>query len=173
VNKEKENSVTHSQVVEAFHYDIGIGELFWRERLRRRQVLNPAGNIDKTHGYRRINWGGSFFTAHRLIWFHQTGAWPIGEIDHIDGNRANNRISNLRDVSMEENRKNKKMYKRNKSGHCGVYWRKDLGKWQVSIRVDGTLKHLGCFIHKGAAVSIREAAEKQYGFHKNHGRNNP
>lgn len=129
-------------------------------------------------GYRRcwvtIGINPSFWVAaHRIVWALYTGKWPDGEIDHINHDRADNRISNLRDISKKENAKNKIMRSDNASGVCGVskiiergHWR---GYWQAGIGIDGKRLHLGRFTNFDDAINARKTAERQYGFHENHG----
>jgi hypothetical protein len=95
--------------------------------------------------------------------------WP-DELDHINGDKGDNRIVNLREVTRAENNKNKSRYKQNSSGFTGVGWHKVTKKWAAKIRVDGRDYHLGVFASIEAAKEARAAAEKHYGFHENHGR---
>ena len=106
---------------------------------------------------------------HRIVWAYHYG--PIsGEVDHIDGNPANSRVENLRDVTRQTNMKNKRTYSRNSSGFRGVYWSESLQKWRVALSLNGKEHHLGYFTAFNDAVDARKAAEKAHGFHKNHGR---
>jgi hypothetical protein len=100
----------------------------------------------------------------------KTGKWPDTEIDHINGNRADNRFENLRQVSHQENGKNTKRYASNRSGFAGVGRTTNPSKWRARIRVNGKLVHLGVFDSAEDARTARKAAEKQFGFHENHGR---
>jgi hypothetical protein len=109
-------------------------------------------------------------TAHRVAWAIYFGTWPDGEIDHINGIRADNRISNLRDVAGGENRLNMKRNRRNTSGTSGVSWFPRTRKWHAKIKYRNKQIHLGYFSDLADAVSARKAAEKKYGFHPNHGR---
>jgi hypothetical protein len=113
--------------------------------------------------------GGTKYLAHRVIWKMVYGVDPIG-IDHIDGNPANNRIKNLRQASQLVNGKNAKTSKRNTSGVMGVEWRSDRNKWVARITVDYRSRHLGCFDTFDAALAARKQAERELGFHENHGR---
>jgi hypothetical protein len=96
-------------VRELFDYDAGTGELLYRVGPRsRKRVGDVVGSLND-RGYKRTKIGGKDFRVHALIWLHQYGFWPenIGlEIDHIDGNRANNRLDNLRIVTRSENMQN-------------------------------------------------------------------
>jgi hypothetical protein len=109
-------------------------------------------------------------TAHRVIWAIYYGAWPTGNIDHINGNPADNRISNLRQVSHKENMRNQKRRSDNKSGAVGVSWRERDHKWRAYISDVSGAKHLGSFLSKDDAIAARAEAEKRLGYHENHGR---
>lgn len=108
--------------------------------------------------------------AHRVAWAIHYGEWPEGEIDHINGDRTDNRISNLRAVTRSENQRNAKRRADNASSVTGVYWRRQEGKWSAQIFSGGRRKCLGCFTEFDAAVAARRAAEIELGFHPNHGR---
>lgn len=110
--------------------------------------------------------------AHRVIWVLVHGEWPADQIDHINGNPSDNRISNLRVVDDLENRRNQKMNSRNTSGVPGVSRCKD-SRWEAHIGVKGQKVHLGHFSSFDAACKARIAAERKYGFHENHGRTDP
>lgn len=84
--------------------------------------------------------------AHRLIWLMVHGVWPTGQINHIDGNKLNNLLSNLRDVSQATNMQNqRRAHSDNASGLLGVYWHKRQCRFYSQIRVNKVLKHLGYF----------------------------
>ena len=83
-------------------------------------------------------------------------------IDHKDRDRKNNKVSNLRYATLQENNLNKSKYKNNKSGHIGVIWDKKRKSWKAYIRIDGKLKHLGYFDDITIAVQSRKAAVKKY-----------
>ena len=108
---------------------------------------NGIGTIaggDKGNGYLRIRIGGHRIPAHRLAWLYVTGAWPSGELDHINGNRGDNRFCNLREVSRAENMQNRhSAMKNNKStGILGVY--KDHGRFKAMIWA-GKAVYLGTY----------------------------
>ena len=86
------------------------------------------------------------YRAHRLAWLYHYGSFPNGEIDHIDGNKSNNSIENLRDVSHAENMQNiKSVTRKNKDGLMGATLYKRTNRWQALIRVNGKQKHIGYF----------------------------
>lgn len=156
--------------------NIETGELWWKvARGRSVKSGDKAGSKKKTgrkndaKEYIIVSFNGRGYRAHRLIWLITYGEWPSCQIDHIDGNGLNNKLENLRDVSSEENSKNSRLPKDNKSGRCGVYWHKQSSKWAAQINYDGKQLHLGLFDKLGDAVAARKEAEVKYGYHPNHG----
>lgn len=133
-----------------------------------------AGYVNKPNGRRiiRIMMGGisSNYLAYRLIWAFHKGVWPSDTIDHIDGNQANDRIENLRDVPFQINCKNLAIQSNNRSGVRGVNWDQKRGMWQARIQEQGHEVFLGYFELLDHAKIARKAAERALGFHKNHGR---
>jgi len=157
--------LTSADVRRLFRYD--GQQLFWRERPSRNvDISKPAGRVG-SNGYRGIKVSGKSYLAHRLIWLYFHGVWPRHQIDHIDHDRLNNRIENLRDT--KENGRNKSIPKNNTSGVVGIFWHKPSKKWQAQIRVDGKIVHLGWHLRKEDAIQARKEAERRYGFHPNHG----
>jgi hypothetical protein len=106
--------------------------------------------------------------AHRVAWAIYHGEWPKNEIDHINGNRADNRIVNLRDVPRSLNVKNCKRRKDNTSGFAGVYRYKN--RYLAHLRINGKLKIVARCDTPEEAFAIREQEKLKYGFHPNHGR---
>lgn len=94
---------------------------------------------------------------------------PMGEIDHIDGNRSNNKIENLRLVRKCDNLKNQRLYKNNKSGAHGVYWSKQKKKWCVQLTSGGEQMYYGCFSKLDDAKKKRAEIQRSFDFHENHG----
>jgi hypothetical protein len=135
-----------------------------------RYAGKEAFTTDHNEGYRVGKIFGRTYRAHRVIWAMTTGAWPEDQIDHINGDPADNRIENLRAVTQSENLRNAALPRNNTSGAMGVGWHKPAGKWQAQIRGNGKQINLGLFTNKDDAIAARAAAEKKYGFHENHGR---
>ena len=104
------------------------------------------------------------------MWSLYTGIWPTQEIDHINGDRGDNRKSNLREVDAFLNHQNSKIRYDNKSGKTGVSFNKAQKKWVVNIGDNGRPVFLGAFANIQDAISAREAAEVSFGYHENHGR---
>jgi len=161
--------LTQSRVKELFDYD---GEnLIWKARGRGRKHNKPAGCVYSCHGYRLIHIGGKNHRSHRLIWLWVYGEWPSGEIDHIDQNKINNRIENLRDVTTSINQRNAKKRADNTSGISGVHFDKGSGRWQAKIRYNKKQQFLGSYACKYRAASIRHfAMEIEGNYTERHGK---
>lgn len=128
-----------------------------------------VGSITE-YGYMRISVDGKHYLLHRIAWLIMTGDWPTDQIDHINGNRSDNRWINLRQADNKENSRNQSLRSTNKSGVVGVNWIQKLNKWRAQITVDGKPIHLGVFSEISDAKDARKKAEKNFGFHENHGR---
>lgn len=122
------------------------------------------------YGYLQLNIFGRPHAVHRLIFLYMKGRFPDGEVDHINGDRTDNRWSNLREVSRQENLKNCCVRSDNTSGHPGISYRKDIGKYFAYIWLSGKRKGLGNYDSFSEALVVRKKAEAQFGFHENHGR---
>jgi hypothetical protein len=176
----KKTLPTPEELHKFLRYDPGTGLLYWRHRADRAAKWNTryagtlALNNTSTYGYRTGCINKIAVRAHRVVWAMVHGKWPEKEIDHINGNRADNRIENLRLVSAKENRKNAQIYNSNTSGVTGVHkiirngnWN---GCWRAVINIDGKQVFIGNFANKKDAIFARKQAERKYGFHPNHGR---
>lgn len=124
VNKEKEIALTQLRLKEVLEYNHQSGEFIWlvpkAQSIRVGQVVNST---HKTHGYVEVMIDGNTYKVHRLVWLYVHGEFPSGDkpyIDHIDGNRSNNRIENLTTCSAAENSRNRKIPSNNTSGVNGV-----------------------------------------------------
>lgn len=149
----------------SYSYDPSTGKIFWKDRNQGRETFKS-----QTNDYLQANFRGTILKAHRVAWLLHYGEWPEGSIDHINGDRTDNRLSNLRVVDHRQNGRNCKVRCDNKTGVTGVSKRNDTGKWSVRIHTGVTYKTLGSFSCLGQAIKARREAEKVYGFHENHGR---
>lgn len=130
----------------------------------------PAGAVDRSLGYLRLSVLDRKLWAHRAAWMVVHGETPKGQIDHINGDKLDNRIANLRVVTMTENRRNQRRPMNNNSGFVGVAWNPHNKNWNARIGVDGRTLHLGSFGRIEDAIAARKEAEARFAFHKNHGR---
>jgi hypothetical protein len=157
---------------DALRYDIASGKIFWRKDRCRVKAGDEASSLT-AKGYASLYFNGRNYRCHRAAWFLHYGEWPNGDIDHIDHNRTNNVISNLRVVTPLGNGWNHSLHANNKSGCSGVSWDKGKksgkGSWLARIKVKGKIIHIGYFDDKAEAIAARMATQKKYGFHPNHG----
>jgi hypothetical protein len=120
-----------------------------------------AGSVNG-EGYLLIKLQRRSYKAHRLAWLYVCGVWPEDQLDHINRNRSDNRISNLREVTNKQNLQNAGKYSHNTSGHSGVSWHKQRSKWVAQIKHNHKVIHLGYFTNIEDAIAARKAAEKLY-----------
>lgn len=160
-------------------YDPETGKLFWLHKPdigRGNRIFNAlcagreALTANNGMGYHSGNIAGVKCYAHRAAWALSTGEWPKASIDHIDQDKSNNRIDNLREVGHAENARNAKIPRNNTSGVLGVFWHKRWMKWEAHISVGGRKKFLGYFTSIAEAAAARAEANKAYGYHINHGK---
>lgn len=142
------------------------GDLHWRERHGRWGRKPPgtlAGYLDKSRGkgYRKVCIKGKNFYAHRLIWAISHDCWPDAEIDHINGDGADNRLVNLRCASHNENCWNRGLSAANKSGRTGVSASRNGQKWIAEIYINGETKRLGRFATMEEAHDVYRRAAKE------------
>lgn len=158
------------------------GLLTWRLRDRKhfrtesswrswnaKHAHRAAGRMCKTTGYVNLRVFGIPVKAHRVIFEMVTGQPPEHEIDHIDGDRSNNKWVNLRPATPSTNSQNRVMTSQNSSGQVGVSFKKSRNQWVAYIGIGGKKKHLGYFDHFEDAVAQRKTAERMEGFSVRHG----
>lgn len=145
------------------------GNLYWKiKKSFNVERGSLAGCLDQ--GYFRIGINKKIYKRSRLVWKMINGVDPLYEIDHIDQNKQNDRIENLRDIKQSKQQLNRPIQSNNVSGCVGVYFYKKYNKWLARISVNKKRLHLGYFDNKEDAVKARKKAEIEYGYHKNHGK---
>lgn len=168
-----------------FKYDPETGFLY-RKKLSRRDFLtnraylthirkakfdSPCGGVSSSGSkdYIQVRQFNKKLFAHRIIWVMVHGYEP-DNIDHIDGDGTNNKIDNLREVSTRVNSMNTRKGSKNTTGFIGVYRNTSARKpWRVFIKVKGVMISRGTFEIIEEAIVERKLAEREYGFHMNHG----
>lgn len=148
-------------------YDNKKGFLIWfNPRANSVKVGSIAGSID-AFGYILVTYKSITYKAHRIAWFIHHGKQPK-IIDHINGNKSDNRIANLRSCTQSQNSMNRKVHQNNTSGVTGVVWNSLRKKWIARIGVDYKIKFLGYYDTKEEAIHQRKTAENQYYKEYNH-----
>ena len=144
------------------HYEPETGIFTWKVSTSRRVKVGDVAGSPDGRGYLQISVRSRLHRAHRLAWLYVYGVWPKDQIDHINRNRPDNRIANLRDVSHKQNGQNASKPSNNTSGYQGLCWYKRDSKWLASITHNYKQIHLGYFTNIEEALSARKAAEKLY-----------
>jgi hypothetical protein len=141
-------------------YDKETGLFTWKRKYNNRNVGDSAGHTNKD-GYIRISIFNGKYAAHRIAWVMEYNTYPKGQIDHINGNRSDNRIENLRDVSDRSNKFNRTVVL-NRFGVMGVHKPKKGNKYEARINLNGQQVTLGRFytIEEAAACYEKAKAER-------------
>ena len=181
------NLPTPDELRKLLRYEPETGRLFWRERSAKdyqhtkdpkrcaasfnaRDAGTPALTCINSWGYLSgAVWRRSLL-AHRVIWAIVHGRWPEDEIDHINGDKLDNRAENLRSVTGVANRRNMPTQANNTSGITGINRRGVSWIVRIGVGSRGKRLHIGSFKCFALALKSRKDAEAQYGYHRNHGR---
>lgn len=146
--------LTQEQVRELLNYDPETGVFTWKATTGSRAVAGTVAGSRHSQGYRSIMLFKRNYLAHRLAWLWVYGQFPENTIDHIDRDRTNNAMSNLREATIQENNRN--------NGAKGYRLFKRTGKWVASIGVDNKNIHLGYFTTPADARAAYLAARATY-----------
>lgn len=158
-------------------YDGDTGLFRWRRSDKmphpwnQKHVGKPAFRTRHSNGYLIGTIDNKKLYAHDVAWAMHHGFWHNDDIDHRNGVRTDNRISNLRAATRSENMRNQSLRSDNTSGAVGVSWMPSASKWVSQINIDGQHIHLGLHQTLEAAIAARKAADAQYGFSQRHGAN--
>lgn len=136
--------ITQKELKEILDYDKTTGVFTWKQSRANNKIKigSVAGNL-QSNGYYHIKINYKAYLSHRLAWLYVFNEWPKNRIDHINGIKYDNRIENLRDIPQRENCQNYTIHRNGKLVGCS--FNKNTKKWQSAIRVNGKLKHLGCY----------------------------
>lgn len=153
-----------SRCCELLEYLPEDGSLRWRVGRRGSAKAGDVAGTVETNGYIRLRIDGRRYQAHRLVWLIAFGRMPDGEIDHINGNRSDNRLANLRDVTGRQNTQNRQRAYKSKARTdvVGPSFQTSRGMWLVNIRVDGRSKFIGRYLTIDEAESAYLDAKRQY-----------
>jgi len=159
---------------ERIEYNPDTGKLYWKAHATMepkwsgRYVGKEAFKNEQSAGYLQGMLDYRKYLAHRIAWAIYYGEWP-DEVDHINHDKHDNRIANLRSVTRDENGRNTPRHRDSTSDVTGVTYNRRDKKWQVHITYKGALKNIRQFKTFEEAVRRRRAANFLYGFHENHG----
>lgn len=151
--------ISHERLLQVLDYNPDTGIFRWKEAIGpRAQIGEIAGSRtkDSHNTYHRIHIDGRTYRAHRLAWFYVYAVWPTNEIDHINRNSLDNRVSNLRDATHSLNRLNSNLHRSNEIGHRNIGFNRRSGKYRVRFIVKGQQHFLGSFKTLEAAMQIRD-----------------
>lgn len=159
-------SLTYERASELLSYDPDEGVLVWKVRRGCRSAGQRAGSVSVvgTYRWRSIGVDGTNYLEHRVAWLLHYGSWPWCNLDHIDHDATNNRISNLRSSpnNQADNQTHLKLRIDNRSGCAGVSWHTAAGKWRARIFDKGKEIHLGLFTDKEEAIAKYAEAKRKY-----------
>lgn len=153
--------ITQIELQEQFNYDADTGIFTWKVSHVKVKAGQVAGCC-RPNGYVTINYNKTFYLAHRLAWLYVYGELPDNCLDHINCVRNDNRISNLRNATTQQNNYNSKLSITNKSGVKGVYWMKNKNKWAVQICFNKIQKHIGLFNDLEFAKFVANEVRNKY-----------
>lgn len=152
-----------NQALVAEYFDHKDGHLYWKKVMHPNKQYLVGQEVGCVHptGYRHVTWMNKPHKVHRLIFLLEYGYLPK-EIDHINGDRQDNRIENLREVTRSQNQFNKTMCKNNTSGTRGVSWHKKSDSWVVRVCANGKSKSIGYFKDLELAGLVADEARAIY-----------
>lgn len=164
--------LTQARLKELLHYDPETGNFIWINPSPYAHKVHPGSKAgyENNNGYIEISISCKYYKSHRLAWLYIHGEMPSDQIDHINGIKNDNRISNLRQADNYQNCSNRPKDKRNTSGHKGIYWVPERAAWRVIIRFNWKAHSFGYFEDKDEAIKMANKAREE--LHKefaNHG----
>lgn len=144
-------TITHEELVNTLSYDESTGVFTWLKTNSNAAANGKgAGTINKGYVYITIN--KVKYLAHRLAWFYVNKEWPSSHLDHINNNRSDNRICNIREATPRQNAMNVSISKSNKTGYHGVHFDAAMEAWKAAVKKDRKNIHLGFFRSKDDAI---------------------
>lgn len=157
MEKKMGNKLTQERLKELLEYRPETGEFTWRVPKARRSPGDPAGTPHNA-GYVILKLDGIKYLRHRCAWLYIHGEWPPEQLDHVNGVRDDDRISNLRACTAGENQQNKRPSGR--SGLLGVCWCRKSSRWKAQIKKAGVHRNLGFHDTKEQAYQAYLEAKK-------------
>lgn len=156
--------ITQHELQNILDYNQLTGVFVWKNPTKyKRSVLGKKAGSLTCNGYIGVRINKKSYLMHRLAWLYVYGKFPNNHIDHINGNRIDNRIINLRDVPQRENARNQKTHR---DGHLvGSYFHKGDQKWMARIQINNKQRHIGSFLDQiSAHQAYKDCYKEQYGY---------
>lgn len=154
------NGITPNTFTAVLAFDASTGCFRWLKGINSRAPVGSIAGRKSKSGYVEIGLCGKKYGAHRLAFYFTHGRWPEGEVDHINGDKSDNRPCNLRDASRSQNMANTGLRRDNTSGHRGVSFDARRQRWRAIIQ----RRHLGYFhTYEGAAAAYNAAYVEIFG----------
>jgi len=146
-------TLTYEEAAALFRYDSETGKLYWREDAARNvRAGDEVGGYHPRDKYRLVTYKRTQYLVHRIVWLLHTGQWPAMFIDHINGERTDNRVSNLREADHAINAQNvHRPSRRSQSGVLGVRLRK--GRYEAALQCGDRYVYIGMFATAEAAYA--------------------
>ena len=151
-------TITHDRLTYVIDYNPDDGQFRWRNPTHSKYKVGDVAGCRNGRGYFGIKIDRVLYRRCRLAWFYFHGSWPEQHIDHINRDRADDRIANLRECTDAQNQWNTIARVNSKLGAKNVHFSERLGKYVADIRVNGRTKHLGCFDTMAEAIASRNTA---------------
>jgi hypothetical protein len=164
---DRDNLLSPEEIRGLFDLNVETGELRWKASTSRGQHTQRVAGSDHRLGYRQVKIGKKGYLVHRVVWAIVHGEWPAKHVDHIDGNKANNAVTNLRLATVGQNAQNRAVTGvKSVSGLMGAVHvpgtSRRREKWESRIKVNGVSKHLGCFTTPQAAHEAYMQAKAKF-----------
>lgn len=169
--KRKRKDFTWAELDALLRYEPQTGKLIWKTNNHSKSVRpnTEAGCVNKANGYRTITLFGLSYPAHHVAWFLYHQKWSEYQLDHINQVRDDNRIVNLREVTIAENARNRSRRNNTETGEHGIWFDRVRNKYVAEITMNRKRVFLKRFDDPDEAVASREAKLIELGFHENHG----
>lgn len=160
--------LTQNKLKEYLYYEPNTGHFTWLKKPSKKTVIGSRAGTLRKDGYRNLMFMGKNYPEHHLVWLYEHGKLPKEQLDHINHIRDDNRISNLREVSISENSRNRTR-RTGRVDEAGIWWCKRRKRYIAEITLNQKKVFQRSFVDVNEAISQRQAKLLELGFHHNHG----
>ena len=170
MQRAQSQNLSQNELKTWMHYDPCTGVFTWIKKPNKSITIGTKAGSLEPNGYLRTRIHQKALFLHRLAWLYMTGEWPPCACDHINGDKQDNRWSNIRLASGSQNQCNRKKPRNNTSGVKGVSWDASRGTWNVSIKIKGKSINAGRFkTMDQAKEAVKKKREELHESFANHG----